>query len=112
MTSLNSQLFHLPELKVSIIFVEREGDICTVLCQPLGVQMSGCFTQRSKNSLSSSSNRCKQPVSVLAPIPPLLLIHSWILFENKTTLIPCDCHGCTYIFVENIFIEGTFLERD
>ena len=24
MTSLNSQLFHLPELKVSIIFVERE----------------------------------------------------------------------------------------
>ena len=88
MTSLNSQLFHLPELKVSIIFVER--DICTVLCEPHGVQMSGCFTQRSKNSLSSSSNnRCKQTAPVLAP----LLIHSWILFENKTTLIPCDCHG-------------------
>ena len=77
MTSLNSQLFHLPELKVSIIFVEK-GDICTVLCQPLGVQMSGCFTQRSKNSLSSSSNnRCKQAAPVLVL---LLTAHTFMDF--------------------------------
>ena len=78
MTSLNSQLFHLPELKVSIIFVEREGDICTVLCEPLSVQMSGCFTQRSKNSLSSSSNnRCKQAAPVLVL---LLTAHTFMDF--------------------------------
>ena len=79
--------FHLLELKVSIIFVER--DICTVLCSARGVQMPGRFTQTLAKTLSGSSNRCKQPDSqALAPI------HSWdslwMLFENKTTLIPWD----------------------
>ena len=37
MTSLNSQLFHLPELKVSIIFVERERGIFALFYANLSV---------------------------------------------------------------------------
>ena len=90
MTSLNSQLFHLPELKVSIIFVERERGIFALFYANLTVcKCQDALLKGAKTLSSSSDNRCKQPAPVLAP----MLIHSWILFENKTTLIPCDCHG-------------------